>query len=98
MQKNKTTDWEKELTLYLTSAGDRRRTVSFIHKLLSQERKQWEEELREKIEKLDQYAEVDVSTDTVTELLSKSDVFSLLESGKDIDVPSKIESKEEKSE
>lgn len=29
-------DWEKDLKLYLTSAGDRRRTIAFIRTLLQQ--------------------------------------------------------------
>ncbi len=43
-------EWEKKLKLYLTSAGDRRRTIVFILNLLSSQEKEIKEGLRKKIE------------------------------------------------
>lgn len=59
---------------------EKRCVIADLYELLLQDRTQRDTELREKIENLDQYAEVTVSTDTVIELLSRPDVLSLLES------------------
>ena len=44
--------WEKELKLYLTSAGDRRRTIYFIKNLLLQREKEVREKIYVKVEKI----------------------------------------------
>lgn len=45
-------EWEEELKLYLTSAGDRRRTIAFLQNLISRQRIQERERLIERVKKI----------------------------------------------
>lgn len=99
MQKNKTTELTKlqiqlrqEYIKHETGYGlDWEAFEPGLLRIISQEREQWEEKLGKTL--ADNF-----NKSKIKDHFSFNDILSLLESGKDMYVPSKIESKEERSE
>lgn len=94
MQKNKTTDWKntrqgKELLKAIEDfipMPHRQGMISgYISVLLSQERKQWERDLRKKIQELDPQFQVGVLSNTSRGIYySKEIIISLLDSKEEL--------------